>query len=145
MLYLQAQMVYLIRPSNIAGNLDELLVLWTFMYLKYSDFCFTHEDAYTSCLAHVLRPAWEQCCHLETSHFFATHKMPEGTFLTKKWQLRLSYKLWQCYCFLKFVPLSVWQKNLPSFEASYSNHWATSLFSRGSSLFVVEISLTCRG
>lgn len=34
MLYLQAQMVYLIRPSNIAGNLDELLVLWTFMYLN---------------------------------------------------------------------------------------------------------------
>lgn len=61
MLYLQAQMLYLIRLPHIAGNLDKLLVLWTFMYLKYSDFCFTPEDAYASCLACVLKPVCLSC------------------------------------------------------------------------------------
>lgn len=53
--------------------------------------------------------------------FFATLTNAEGRFLTKKWQLRVSYKLWQCYCFLKLLLPSVWQNNLPSLEVSYPN------------------------
>lgn len=70
---LPTQMVYLIRPPNIAGNVDELLHLWIFIYLKYSDLCFTPQDAYTSCLACALRPSWQQCCRLKISCVFLLH------------------------------------------------------------------------
>lgn len=75
MTYLQAQMVYLIRPTHRAENLDDLLVLWTFLYLKYSDFCFMPEDSYTSCFTCVT--SLEQCGPIigtvaSTPHFFAT-------------------------------------------------------------------------
>lgn len=135
-------MVYLIRPPNIAGNLDELLVLWTFIFeifrLLFHTWICLH---ILPCLCPyaimgtMLSPQ-------DLLVFLPYSQMPEGTFLTKKWQLRLSYKLWQCYCFLNLLPLSVWQKNLLSLGASYLNSWATSLFSRGSAS-VVEIFSVC--
>lgn len=143
--YLQAQMVYLIRPPLIARNVDELLHLWIFIYLKYSDLHFTPQDAYTSCLALPLGHHGNNAVTSRSHGFFATLTNAGGRFLTKYWQLSVSYKLWQCYCFLKLLLPSVWQNNLPSLEVSYPNSWATSLFPRGSAVSVVEISSTCRG